>query len=239
MTKILELKIVLNDIKLKIWRRFLVEDSISFNRLHKIVQTVMGWDDYHMYKFCISNEEIVPEEEGYNLAESSFNKLFSSPEFVKMLEQGRLSKGKGSLDTDKINEILHKIEQNNPVVKFDVNTKINQLIKSEKQKFTYVYDFGDSWEHTVTVEKIIEKDQSKKYPICLEGERACPPEDCGSVPGYYNLMKIRKNKKHPEYKGLIVEWLGEDYDPELFVVDWVNARLHGKRPIPVWTYSKK
>jgi len=239
MAKILQLKIVLNDIKPEIWRRFLVEDSISFNRLHKIIQTVMGWDDYHMYKFCIDNEEIVPEEEGYNLAESSFNKLFGSPEFVRMLGQGRLGKSPGSLDTDKINEILHKIEQNKSVVKFDVNAKMNRLIKLEKQKFTYVYDFGDSWEHTVTVEKIIEKDQSKKYPICLEGERACPPEDCGSIPGYYNLMKIRKNKKHSQYKELIVEWLGEDYDPELFVVDWVNAKLHGKRPAPVWVHSKK
>ncbi len=239
MAKILELKIVLDGIKPKIWRRFLVEDSISFNRLHKTIQTVMGWDDYHMYKFCIANEEIVPDEDGYNLAESSFNKLFSSPEFVKMLEQGRFGKSPCSLDTDKINKILHKIEQNKPVVKFDVNTRINQLIKSEKQKFIYVYDFGDSWEHTVTVEKIIEKDQSKKYPICLEGERACPPEDCGSVPGYYNLMKIRKNKKHPQYKELIVEWLGEDYDPELFIMDWVNARLHGKRPAPIWVHSKK
>ena len=199
----------------------------------------MGWENYHMYKFSVGKEEIVPEEEGYNLAESSFNKLFSSPEFIKMLEQGKFSKKSGSMDTDKINEILHKIEQNKPITRFDINTKINQLIKSEKQKFTYLYDFGDSWEHTIVVEKILEKDDSKKYPICLEGERACPPEDCGSVPGYYNLMKIRKNKKHPEYKELIVEWLGEDYDPELFIVDWANARLHGKRPAPVWVHSNK
>ena len=76
--------------------------------------------------------------------------------------------------------------------------------------------------HTIVVEKILEKDSSKKYPICLDGARSCPPEDCGSVSGYYNLMKIRKNKKHPQYKQLIEQWLGVDYDPELFVVDWID-----------------
>ena len=239
MAKILQLKIALNGIKPEIWRRFLVEDSISFKRLHKTIQTVMGWEDYHMYKFCIDNEEIVPEEEGYNLAESSFNKLFKSPEFMKMLEQLDMKKGSATLDVDKMNKMLHEMEQNKAKNQYDINSKINQLIKSEKQKFTYLYDFGDSWEHTIVVEKILEKDQSKKYPICLEGERACPPEDCGSIPGYYNLIKIRKNKKHPQYEELIVEWLGEDYDPELFIVDWVNAKLHGKRPAPVWVPSNK
>ena len=117
--------------------------------------------------------------------------------------------------------------------------KVKLRILKSRQKFSYTYDFGDCWEHSIMVEKILEKDNSKKYPICLEGERACPPEDCGSVPGYYNLMKIRKNPKHPEYKELIVEWLGEDYDPELFVFDWINARLHGKSPSSVWVYKKK
>ena len=106
-------------------------------------------------------------------------------------------------------------------------------------EFLYVYDLGDTWGHTITIEKILDKGNTQKYPICLEGERNCPPEDCGSVPGYEHLLKVRKNEKHKEYKELIVDWLGEDYDPELFIAEWVNAVLHGKKPKPVWVMNKR
>ena len=228
MVKILQLKIVLGGIEPEIWRRFLVEDTITFQKLHNIIQIVMGWENYHLYEFCIGEISIVPEEEGYNLAESSFHKLFKSPEFIKMMEQGEMQKGSGKLDTDKMNEILQNIEKNKPKNEYGLKTKINQLITSERQEFTYIYDFGDNWEHTVIVEKILDKDESKKYPMCLDGERNCPPEDCGSVPGYEHLLEVRKNKKHKEYKELIIEWLGEDYNPELFIAEWINDELHGK-----------
>lgn len=238
MSKILQLNISLNNIKPEIWRRFLVEDNISFEKLNNIIQIVMGWENYHLYEFKIDNESIIPEEEGYNLAESSFKKLFSSPEFIKMLEQKDLGKGSASLDINKMNKILKNIEKNQTKKQHEVTTKINQLIKSDNQKFNYLYDFGDNWRHNIVVEKIFEKDDSQKYPVCLAGKRNCPPEDCGSVHGYEHLLEVRKNKKHKEYKELIVEWLGEDYDPELFIVDWVNARLHGKKPKPVWMMSR-
>ncbi len=109
---------------------------------------------------------------------------------------------------------------------FEPSEKIRlSQVLSEKMKLEYVYDFGDCWEHTIKVEKTLEIDPKLKYPVCLAGERACPPEDCGSVPGYYNLMEIRENKKHPEYEEMIVNWLGEDYNPKEFDVDTVNKRV--------------
>jgi hypothetical protein len=234
MGKILQLRISLNEIKPEIWRRFLVDDSITFKKLHKIIQTVMGWDDYHFYEFRFNDERITPKEEGFNLAEASFRDLHTSPEFIEFLQKQDMSKRHISLDPDKVNEIIDKIKKNKPKEKFNVDMKISQLLRSEGQKFDYIYDFGDCWEHSIVIEKIMDKDSAVKYPVCVDGRRACPPEDCGSVYGYYNLMKIKKNKKHPDYKSLIVEWLGEDYDPELFVVEWVNARLHGKRPRGIW-----
>ncbi|HEC76336.1 MAG TPA: plasmid pRiA4b ORF-3 family protein [Thermoplasmatales archaeon] len=104
-------------------------------------------------------------------------------------------------------------------------TELKELIKSEKQKFHYLYDFGDSWLHTIIVEKIFDEDVSKRYPICLDGERACPPEDCGGVGGYLELLEIKENKNHPEYEERIVEWLGEDFDPEYFDINEVNKWL--------------
>lgn len=64
---------------------------------------------------------------------------------------------------------------------------------------TYEYDFGDGWIHKVLLEGILLAEAKAKYPKCLAGERACPPEDCGGVPGYMSLLKILRNRRHPDY----------------------------------------
>jgi hypothetical protein len=71
---------------------------------------------------------------------------------------------------------------------------------------SYEYDFGDGWEHEVLIEGILLKKKGSKYPRCIAGERACPPEDCGSVPGYYRLLDIIRNPNHDEYQETI-DWL--------------------------------
>lgn len=70
----------------------------------------------------------------------------------------------------------------------------------------YVYDFGDNWEHELLFEGILLSEKGVKYPKCTAGERACPPEDCGSVSGYYRLLEILKNPKRSEYQET-VDWL--------------------------------
>ena len=70
----------------------------------------------------------------------------------------------------------------------------------------YEYDFGDGWEHNILLEGILLKEKGARYPKCVAGERACPPEDCGGVPGYYELVEILKNPKHPEFRDHI-GWL--------------------------------
>ena len=93
---------------------------------------------------------------------------------------------------------------------------IFSLEKDHKNsKICYEYDFGDSWLHEVSLEKILPAKSNVQYPICSAGKRACPPEDCGGAPGYYNLLRIIKNPKHPEHDSMM-EWLEEDFDPEDF-----------------------
>jgi hypothetical protein len=70
----------------------------------------------------------------------------------------------------------------------------------------YEYDFGDGWEHNILLEGILLKEKGARYPKCVAGERACPPEDCGGVPGYYEIVEILKNPKHPEFRDHI-GWL--------------------------------
>lgn len=224
MAKILQLKIELDEINPPIWRRLLVEDSITFQELHDTIQAAMGWGSYHMWEFHAGNETVGPEEEGFNLAEASFGLLKNLAEMQKMLEQEAV-KGSQQLNLDKMNKLLGEERRKKKESKFNVDTTIGTLINSQAQRIGYLYDFGDSWEHTITVENITEENEAQTYPICIAGERACPPEDCGGVHGYSELMKIRENKAHPEYRERIVEWLGEDYDPEHFDIDEVNRAL--------------
>lgn len=76
----------------------------------------------------------------------------------------------------------------------------------------YKYDFGDNWRHEILCEGILLKTKGMRYPICLDGEGACPPEDCGGIDGFYQLLEIIADRSHPEYDEMM-EWLGHPYDP--------------------------
>ena len=102
--------------------------------------------------------------------------------------------------------------------------KISDLLKKEKEKIVYEYDFGDGWEHEIILEKILPIDEEKKYPVCLTGKNNCPPEDCGGVWGYSDLLEILKQPDHEEYEEYS-EWLGEDFDPKYFDKDKINKML--------------
>ncbi len=88
----------------------------------------------------------------------------------------------------------------------------------------YLYDFGDGWEHTVTLTAVVPEAESLPYSICLAGARACPPEDCGGVWGYADLLHALQHPDDPEHEELL-EWYGGDLDPEAFDLDEVNAIL--------------
>ena len=79
----------------------------------------------------------------------------------------------------------------------------------------YEYDFGDSWTHDITLEAIEPRVKGQRYPQCIAGARACPPEDCGGVPGYASLLQALLDPEHPDYKTLS-EWVPEGWGPELF-----------------------
>jgi len=111
--------------------------------------------------------------------------------------------------------------------------KLYQVMMDEKQRFRYEYDFGDGWLHIIQVEKILEPEPDTLYPRCITGKRACPPEDVGGIGGYFYLLEALENPKAPEYAELL-EWLGDEYDPDTFDVVSVNQQLEklSKRPSP-------
>ena len=99
--------------------------------------------------------------------------------------------------------------------------KIADYFMEEKTSASYMYDFGDGWVHEITLEKFLPREKDTKYPVCIKGKRACPPEDCGGIGGYYDLLEIIKNPEHEEYDDMI-NWLGEDFNPEHFNVKDVS-----------------
>ncbi len=99
--------------------------------------------------------------------------------------------------------------------------------KSGVARFGYTYDFGDDWEHAITIEKTLPAAEGTTYPACIAGKRACPPEDCGGPWGYQELLEIIADPAHPE-RAERLEWLDEDFDPEDFSLEAVNTRLAGR-----------
>src|SRR3989442_8347000 len=91
-------------------------------------------------------------------------------------------------------------------------------------KAMYTYDFGDGWEHAVVVEKMLPPEPGVSYPVCVGGKLQGPPEDCGGVPGYYNLLEALRDPNHDEHEELL-GWVGGEFDPEAFSVEAVNRRL--------------
>jgi len=91
-------------------------------------------------------------------------------------------------------------------------------------RIVYEYDFGDGWQHEIILEKILEPEPRVTYPCCLEGARACPPEDVGGIWGYAKFLEAISDPNHADHDE-IVEWVGGEFDPEKFSVDEVNKKL--------------
>jgi hypothetical protein len=89
-----------------------------------------------------------------------------------------------------------------------------RLIESG-QHLSYLYDFGDDWSHDVVLEDIVPRPEGESFPRCVDGQRACPPEDCGGPPGYAELLAVLADPDHEE-RETYLDWLGGDFDSEAF-----------------------
>lgn len=103
-------------------------------------------------------------------------------------------------------------------------TRLGDLLSKDVMRFTYTYDFGDDWIHDIVVEKRSAPDPAVRYPICLEGARAAPPEDCGSTTGYEEFLEAWRDPTHEEHEHMR-SWAGPRYDPERFDLKLVNEIL--------------
>jgi hypothetical protein len=110
----------------------------------------------------------------------------------------------------------------------EAKVTLDQVLLREKDAMFYDYDFGDGWRHKIVLEKIVERGAEERIPSCIGGARACPPEDCGGIWGYANLLKAIVDSSHPEHEEML-EWIGEDFDPSYFDPEEINAVIAPKR----------
>lgn len=103
--------------------------------------------------------------------------------------------------------------------------RLSSVLKARGDSLLYMYDFGDDWQHEVLLENILGLDKRRgSSPVCLEGERACPPEDCGGIESYSELLEAIKDPQHPEHDRWLT-WLDGGFDAEYFDVREVNRML--------------
>jgi len=176
---IYRLKVTLKNFRPPIWRRIEVRNDISLAKLHRILQTAMGWYGCHLHMLKVRGS------------------IFGNP---------------GDDETGELG------------IRNERRVKLGQLVKGEKDRFTYEYDFGDGWEHEILVERILPPEPRVHYPHCLTGKRACPPEDVGGVYGYANFLEAIQDPKHAEHEEYL-EWIGGGFDPEAFDLEGLNEEL--------------
>lgn len=128
------------------------------------------------------------------------------------------------IDEEYYSEPMLEVDDWGPEIKNEKRVRLSALSLEPKRKFTYEYDFGDSWQHEILVEKVLAPEAGARYPQCIGGKRACPPEDCGGVWGYERFLEVIKDEDDPEHEETL-EWVGGSFDPEAFSAEEANEAL--------------
>ncbi len=117
-----------------------------------------------------------------------------------------------------------------------LHTKISTIVpeNGKQLRFEYEYDFGDDWEHEILFEGCLRAARGARYPLCVDGARACPPEDVGGVSGYEEYLEVLANPEHEEHESYL-HWRGR-FDPEVFDADKATKRM--RRGLPNWRQGR-
>ena len=210
-SSIYQIRVTLDGSKPPIWRKLAVPSSIVLGELHEVIQIAMGWTNSHMHQFRLRDKSLKPTVDEMRLVDRAnawdqkfLDRIGSRRVFVtRVMPWGEPTEMEG--------------EDEDAVTLAEVCPKV-------KSKLTYEYGFGDGWEHTIEVQKIIDHEPGVEYPVCLGGKKACPPEDCGGIWGYYHLLETIADPDADDHEDM-VEWLGGDFDPDAFDLEEVSAVL--------------
>lgn len=200
---IYELRITLLHTKPPIWRRVAVPADLSLAELHEIVQIAIGWCDEHLHQFRMKTGKRPP-------GTADLMGLYNAGRLAELTMHAR---GERTFTDHRVEDMEGEDES---------RAVLGELCRRVGDKLIYEYDFGDGWEHAIEVRKIFAPKGAERYPRCLAGKLAGPLEDSGGVWGYYDKLAAIADTKHPEHEE-VGEWMGDEFDPERFDVDEVNA----------------
>jgi hypothetical protein len=185
--RVLQLEIVLERVRPRVWRRLLVPEAMTLKSLSASLERAMGWESYHLHRFEIDGIE-------YGVPDNEFPGEMRN-------ENGR---------------------------------RIGDFGLRKGSKFFYDYDFGDGWRHRVRVDAVLDAEPGVRYPRCVEGENACPPEDVGGVGGYADFLRVLRNPRHEDHEHFRT-WSRRGrrhFDPHRFEVEKVNEVLRARVLVP-------
>ena len=177
---VLQLRVSLDEVEPVVWRRLLVPGSIRLDKLHRMLNEAMGWQDSHLHSFDIGGVRYGMKLDDYPEDEEDEKSITVLRAF------------------DGVDRARHE------------------------------YDFGDGWEHEIVIEARSRLPIGLKFGVCLDGENACPPEDCGGPGGYADLLSVLADPTHEEHEFLL-GWVGGPFDPTEFDLGLANARLQTVR----------
>lgn len=104
------------------------------------------------------------------------------------------------------------------------NVRITTLIERGIEAFSYTYDFGDNWQHTITIEAVMDADPAAEYPRFIDGERRAPPEDVGGSTGFEDFLQAMAKPRHPEHRNVIT-WYGRRFEPDDIDIATITERM--------------
>lgn len=203
-----------------IWRQVVMPAGATFNMLHDIVQQVTNFqsgypsEGYHLFEFDLAEDgiRVTNDEEAYQ--EHQYFKK-NRKEFAERLKNMEP-------EIRRFEEAYQ--ERISAVVRKPSGIKIDEFLEKYGE-LAYNYDFGDGWQFRIKLEEIVD-DYYFGFPTLLDGAETAPPEDVGGIPGFYEFLRIYRNKKHPEHKEMKV-WADSQYFKEYDAV-WINNRLKSR-----------
>jgi hypothetical protein len=187
---IARLTVTLQGIRPLVWRRLEVPAAFSFTELSAVILAAFGWTNSHLHEFEVGPQRIgMPDRHG----------------------------GAVPIVSDPLDGVLAQVGIDlglrvSPSLEDEAAVALSDLLHRGVRSFTFIYDFGDDWRHLVTVEELQCAEEGVSYPRLVSGRHACPPEDCGGLPGYEHLIAVLADPGCKEYAELR-SWC-PSFDPE-------------------------
>lgn len=182
-----------------IWRRIIIPSSATFYKLHKTIQSVFDWLDYHLHEFYLIEH---PEEF------TSDRPLYTYSRKLVIVDGTDL-------------EVQNFLDPEKYEIRKDTDTLLREVF-NENKMCIYNYDFGDDWNHVITLEKVISDGKDSKIALVdRQGKR--PPEDVGGKSGFEEYLRIISDKNDPEYEKMMIWASGQEERDR--TIDEINKQL--------------